>query len=139
MIGSVPGVSRSRGHLNPSPITPVHRLPPPADLAEAVAHFWIPEWDLPPGEVWRQWVLTYPVVNLVIQPAAPEGEVTAHGPHTSISYRDLTGRGWAVGTLLKPAAVPAVIAAAGQRAVAARQLVDQHVSLEQPELLAGVV
>ncbi|HEY2595186.1 MAG TPA: helix-turn-helix transcriptional regulator, partial [Chloroflexota bacterium] len=100
--------------------------------------FWVPEWDLPPGQVSRQQVLTYPVVNLVVQPHAFEGDVTAHGPHTSISHRDLEGRGWAVGTLLEPAAVPAVLAAAGPHAVSARALVDNCLALHEPDLLNEV-
>jgi AraC-like DNA-binding protein len=127
------GQVNSRGHLNPAEVAPVYRLLPPVDLAEAVVHFWIPEWNLAPGEISRQRVLTYPVVNLVIEPGAPEGDVTAHGPHTSISHRDLRGRGWAVGALLKPAAVPAVIAPADGPAV-----VDTYVRLEEPGLVREV-
>ncbi len=127
------GSATSRGHLNPGPVAPVHRLLPPPELAEAVVHFWIPEWDLPPGEVSRQRVLTYPIVNVVIEPGAPEGDVTAHGPHTTISYRDLKGRGWAVGALLKPAAVPAVVA--GMRVPS---LVDTYFRLDEPELVRDI-
>src|SRR5579864_2481768 len=129
-MDSAPG---SRGHLNPGPVAPVDRLLPPPELADAVVHFWIPEWDLTPGDVSRQRVLTYPIVNLVVEPGAPEGDVTAHGPHTTISYRDLRGRGWAVGALLKPAAVPAVV---GPTPVPA--LVDNCICLDEAELLREV-
>lgn len=127
------GQATSRGHLNPGPVAPVDRLLPPSDLADAVVHFWIPEWNLAPGEVSRQRVLTYPVINLVIEPGAAEGDVTAHGPHTTISYRDLRGRGWAVGALLKPAGVPAVIGP-----TAALALVDTYICLDEPDLARGV-
>ena len=109
------------------------RLPPPAELADLVVHFWVPEWDLPPGRVERQLVLTYPVVNLVVE---ADG-VAVYGPHTSVSHRDLSGRGWAVGALLRPAAVPAVLATA-PAAVDAVALVDGHRDLDEPDLLDAV-
>ena len=126
------------------------RLPPPPELADLVVHFWVPEWDLPPGRVERQLVLTYPVVNLVVEPDA----VTVHGPHTSVSHRDLSGRGWAVGALLRPAAVPAVLATTGSdpaqhptkapatpslsAPASAASLVDGQRRLDEPRLLAEV-
>ncbi|MGN6331805.1 MAG: helix-turn-helix domain-containing protein [Motilibacteraceae bacterium] len=133
--GTVPG--ESRGHLNPSALAPVARLAPPPDLADALVHVWIPEWDLPAGQVLTQAVLTYPVVNLVVQPGAPEGDVALHGPRTAVSHRDLSGRGWAVGALLRPAAVPALLAAVPGGGDAAA-LVDASARLEQPRLLAEV-
>lgn len=132
---SLPGASR--GHLNPSALAPVDRLAPPPDLTEALVHLWIPEWDLPPGQVLTQAVLTYPVVNLVVQPGAPEGDVALHGPRTTVSHRALAGRGWAVGALLRPAAVPALLAAVPGGAVAPA-LVDASARLDEPDLLAEV-
>lgn len=123
----------SRGHLNPAPLAPVDRLLPPPELADAIVHFWIPEWNLPPGEVLRQQVLGYPVINVVIQLGAPEGDIAAHGPRTSISYRDLSGSGWAVGVLLQPAGVPAVLSGTSVRA-----LVDGYMTLDEPGLVAEV-
>lgn len=129
----------SRGHLNPSPDATISRVGPPADLYDAVVHFWIPEWDLPPGETSRQVVLTYPVVNLVMQPGAPEGDLTLHGPQTRLSHRDLTGRGWAVGALLRPAAVPVLLGLTPQSpADGARALVDACVALDEPRLVSEV-
>lgn len=133
--GTAPG--ESRGHLNPSALAPVARLAPPPDLAAALVHVWIPEWDLPPGQVLTQAVLTFPVVNLVVQPGAPEGDVALHGPHTTVSQRELCGRGWAVGALLRPAAVPALLAAVPGGAQAPA-LVDGSARLDEPELLAEV-
>jgi AraC-like DNA-binding protein len=127
----------SRGHLNPSARAPVARLAPPPHLADAIVHVWIPEWDLPPGQVLTQAVLTYPVVNLVVQPGAPEGEVALHGPRTTVSHRELSGCGWAVGALLRPAAVPALLAAVPGGGPAPA-LVDASARLEEPELLAEV-
>ena len=76
----------SRGHLNPGPDATVSRHAPPADVRNAVVHFWVPEWNLPPGQTSRQIVLSYPVLNLVIQPGAPEGNAALYGPRTTVSF-----------------------------------------------------
>lgn len=68
--------------------------------------FWIPEWSLPEGAVSRQEILPFPACNLVVEP----GGVTLVGPPTRLSERVLVGSGWAVGALLLPAAVPALLA-----------------------------
>jgi AraC-like DNA-binding protein len=131
--------AQSRGHLNPGADARVKRVSPPPDLIDAVVHFWVPQWDLPPGRTSRQMVLSYPLLNLVLQPDAPEGKVTLHGPRTTVSYRVLSGRGWAVGALLKPRAVPAVLAAADPVVTGVRALVDTWVALEAPELMSQVL
>lgn len=64
--------------------------------------FWIPEWQIAPGRSSRQHLIAFPASNLVVE---PDG-VGLAGPTTRSSYRDLTGTGWAVGALLRPAAVP---------------------------------
>ncbi|WP_233606696.1 helix-turn-helix transcriptional regulator [Micromonospora sp. Llam0] len=78
------------------------RLPPPEQVAPLVRWFWIPQWRIAPGRVSRQQILSFPACNLVV---GPDG-VELAGPTTRVSYRDLTGTGWAVGALLRPAAVP---------------------------------
>jgi AraC-like DNA-binding protein len=67
-----------------------------------VRWFWIPEWQIPPGRSSRQHLINIPACNLVVEPNV----VGLAGPTTRASYRDLTGTGWAVGALLRPAAVP---------------------------------
>lgn len=94
-----------RGILYPNRLPEFHRIPPTPALAHAVRWFWIPEWDLPADTESRQEVLPFPACNIVIEPAG----ITAIGPSTRASERVLTGRGWAVGALLHPAAVPAVV------------------------------
>lgn len=94
-----------RGILYPQRLPEFHRIPPPLALAHAVRWFWIPEWDLPAGTESRQEVLPFPACNIVIEPNG----VTAVGPTTRASERVLSGTGWAVGALLHPAAVPAVV------------------------------
>lgn len=117
-----------RGILYPQRLPEFHRLAPPPALAHAVHWFWIPEWTLPEGEESRQEVLPFPACNLVVE---PDG-VSAIGPTTRASERVLIGTGWAVGALLRPAAVPALVpdpasCRDGERAV------------RDPELLAAVV
>lgn len=92
----------SRGVLYPVSLPKFHRLPPPAPVKDLVRWFWIPEWDIAPGRTARQEIIAYPASNLVVEPNL----VGLAGPTTRISFRDLTGRGWAVGALLRPAAVP---------------------------------
>ncbi|MBV9545848.1 MAG: AraC family transcriptional regulator [Chloroflexi bacterium] len=131
--------ARSRGHLNPGTDARVSRLAPPPDLVDTVVHFWVPEWDLPAGRSSRQMVLSYPLLNLVLQPGAPEGDVTLHGPRTAVSYRVLSGRGWAIGVLLRPTAVPAMLGAARPVVTILRDLVDSWVALDAPELMSNVL
>ena len=91
----------ARGHLTPGARATVTRLPAPDDVARLVRQLWIPEWDLPAGERVEQRVLGYPASNVVVE---PDG-VALHGPTSRASTRVLTGRGWAVGALLRPAGV----------------------------------
>lgn len=94
-----------RGVLYPGRLPEFHRLMPGPGLAHALRWFWIPEWDLPDGAESRQEVLPFPACNIVVE----SGGVIATGPPTRRSERVLSGRGWAVGALLMPAAAPALI------------------------------
>ena len=93
-----------RGILYPSRLPTFHREPVSEALADRVRWIWIPRWDLPAGQRDRQEVLPFPACNLVVE---PDG-VSLYGPTTSISYRELEGRGWAVGALLRPAGAGAL-------------------------------
>jgi AraC-like DNA-binding protein len=97
-----PGVTSPRGVLYPARLPTFDRLPAPDEVAQLVRWFWIPEWQIQPGRSSRQHLIAFPACNLVVEPAA----VGLAGPTTGGSYRDLTGAGWAVGALLRPAAVP---------------------------------
>ena len=88
--------------LHPAALPSMHRVPPPAAAEGWVRWFWIPEWDLPPGAVSRQDLLPFPACNLVVE----HDLVGLAGPSTRAGSRELAGRGWAVGALLRPAAVP---------------------------------
>ena len=91
----------TKGHLTPGTGSAVTRFPARADVAAFVRQIWIPEWDLPAGEQAEQLVLGYPASNVVVE----LGGVAIYGPTSRASTRVLTGSGWAVGALLKPAGV----------------------------------
>jgi AraC-like DNA-binding protein len=117
----------SRGVLYPARLPTFTRVPPEPAEAPFVVHFWVPEWSIEPGRVSRQQLIGYPAVNLVVM----ADEVVVSGPTTRRSHRDLSGNGWGVGALLRPAAVPAI---AGDPLV----LRDTESPLDAPELVAAV-
>ncbi|WP_224391698.1 helix-turn-helix domain-containing protein [Pseudonocardia sp. ICBG1293] len=91
----------SRGHLNPgAPEVVLERVP--IGLDDLVRWVWTARWDVPPGRPVRQRVLQYPAFNLVTDPAT----ATLHGPRTGVDVRELAGRSWVVGVLLRPGATP---------------------------------
>ncbi|MFC7789867.1 helix-turn-helix domain-containing protein [Microbacterium sp. MAHUQ-60] len=121
-------IDAGRGVLYPERMPRFHRLPPTAAAAHLVAWFWIPEWDLAEGQTSRQDVVAYPALNLVVEPS----HVELVGATTRATHRDLTGSGWAVGALLRPAAVVALTDdPAGLR--------DTSVVLDAPDLLDPLV
>jgi len=120
--------AETRGILYPARLPAFRRVPAPEPLREVVRWFWIPEWDIAPGRSSRQHLVAYPACNLVVQPA----HVTVSGPTTRVAHRDLTGRGWAVGALLRPAAVPAFVAAPAA-------LRDAERPVDAPDLHRAVV
>ncbi len=95
------GTRGTRGVLYPARLPTFVRIEPPEPVAELVRWFWIPEWDLAPGRTSRQYVIGFPASNLVVD----GGAAALFGPTTRIGHRDLVGTGWAVGALLRPAAV----------------------------------
>lgn len=119
-------VDPTRGILYPARLPSFTRVPPPPAAAELVAWFWIPEWDIAPGRSSRQEIVSYPASNLVVELDA----VGFAGPTTRLSHRDLTGRGWAVGALLRPAATPPLADPAAA--------VDGYLPLELPDLHGAV-
>ena len=117
----------SRGVLYPASLPSFDRVPVTGDLAAFVRWFWIPEWNIAPGRTSRQHLIGFPACNLVV-----EDTVTGiSGPTTRTSYRDLTGKGWAVGALLRPAAVPAFV----DDVALAR---DAYLTVDHPALSSAV-
>lgn len=92
-----------------------------------MAWFWIPEWRIEPGRTSRQAVVGYPALNLVVEGT----RVSLSGATTRASYRDLTGSGWAVGALLRPAAAAALSSAPAA-------LIDAEETVEAPDLAEAV-
>jgi AraC-like DNA-binding protein len=91
--------------LYPARLPEFHRLPPEGDARDLAVWFWIPEWSIEPGRSSRQEIVGYPALNLVVE----QGVVTLSGATTRASHRDLRGTSWAVGALLRPAAVAALV------------------------------
>jgi AraC-like DNA-binding protein len=120
-------VNPTRGVLYPARLPEFHRLPASGAAADLVVWYWIPEWDLEPGRSSRQEIVGYPALNLVVEPDA----VTLSGATTRATHRDLRGTGWAVGAMLRPAAVAALVDDPAA-------VVDQERRLDEPELLAAV-
>lgn len=118
---------RSRGVLYPARLPDFTRVAPEGAAARLVVHYWVPEWRIEPGRVSRQHVIGYPACNVVIA----DGAMIVSGPTTRRSHRDLAGSGWAVGAMLRPAAVAAV---AGDPAA----LRDAETRIEAPEAVAAV-
>ncbi|WP_271799880.1 AraC family transcriptional regulator [Dietzia maris] len=89
----------ARGLLFPDALPRFHRREVQAGSAHLARWYWIAQWDLPDGLVSTQSLLPFPASNLVV---GPDG-ITLSGPTTAASGRDLTGRGWAFGVLLRAA------------------------------------
>ncbi len=121
-------MSRStRGTLYPERLPDFYRIVPEPEAGQLVRWFWITRWSLPDGEVSRQVVISFPALNLVVE----NGLVGLAGPTTRADHTDLTGSGWAIGALLRPAAVPAFTADPGR-------LRDAYDPFEAPDLYAGI-
>lgn len=116
-----------RGVLYPDRLPRFTRLAPGEAASDLVEWYWIPQWDLPDGVESCQAVLPYPAANLAIE---PDG-VTLWGVTTRAGERVLRGRGWAVGVLLRPAAL-------AQLTASPADLADAHVVLAEPALQAAV-
>jgi AraC-like DNA-binding protein len=117
----------TRGALYPERLPEFTRVRADGEAAEFIEWFWIPVWDLPAGAQSPQRTLAYPASNLVVE----AGALTLWGPTTRVARRDLTGRGWAVGALLRPAALAVLCAQPSE-------LVDGHTSVPAPAAVAAV-
>jgi AraC-like DNA-binding protein len=69
-------------------------------LSDLARRFWIPVWDVPEGRDSVQRVLQYPVCLIVVS----DTYARLYGVVSGLSHQTLTGRGWAVGVMLQPAA-----------------------------------
>lgn len=108
----------SKGHLNPgAPGVQLERFEPDPVLLDLVRHVWLARWQLPDGKLAHQRVLTYPTFNLVVM----DGRAALYGPDAKLQVRSLSGTGWALGLLLRPAAGRLFLAG-----VAPAELVARH-------------
>jgi AraC-like DNA-binding protein len=103
------------------------RYPVSSALAGLIDRFWAVSWDLPPGVVHRQQVLTHPAANLSVgQSGAQSGasgypddapgigenqrlEARVNGVETVLNTRHLSGRGWAVAAMTTPGGLGAFV------------------------------
>jgi AraC-like DNA-binding protein len=106
---------------------PIHRYAPTPELAGLVRRYWMPIWSLPAGRRSEQRVLQYPVCLLVVS----DEYALLVGPSTGLSTQVLEGSGWALGTMLQPAAGSLVWGAAVDR------LTDRAVPLTEAPGLDG--
>ncbi|GAB3879234.1 helix-turn-helix domain-containing protein [Terrabacter terrigena] len=69
-------------------------------LGDLARRFWIPVWHVPEGRDSEQQVLQYPVCLIVVS----NTYARFYGVVSGLSSTVLSGRGWAVGLMLQPAA-----------------------------------
>lgn len=110
----------SRGILDPWLLRQRVRLtryPAGPALAGLVDRFWAVRWDLPPGALHRQQVLTHPGANISVGTAdgrpgdreARPPEARLHGVARGLSTRLLVGQGWTVAAMTRPGALGAFL------------------------------
>jgi AraC-like DNA-binding protein len=78
----------------------MHRYAAPAEFDGFLQRFWIPVWQVPPGQEAPQKVLQYPVPLVVVA----RDYARFYGVVSGLSTTTLTGTGWAVGVMCAPAA-----------------------------------
>ncbi|MGD7787908.1 helix-turn-helix domain-containing protein [Propionibacteriaceae bacterium Y1700] len=116
-----------RAHLrNPADSSHrIHRHAPSPPLQELIRRYWIPVWDTPTPTTQR--VLQYPVCLLVIS----NSYARLVGPARGVSTKELSGRGWAFGVMLQPAAGTMLLT--GQESLtdapSVQAVVDGHLEL----------
>lgn len=92
---------RSLGHLNPGdPHVAFDRFAVGPGLDELVRHVWLVRWSVPAGPPLAQRSLSYPAVNIVVEPH----RAALYGPDPRVDVRELAGESWALGILFRPAA-----------------------------------
>jgi AraC-like DNA-binding protein len=106
----------------------IARSGPSPDVADLVRRFWMPVWDVPDGAASEQRVLQYPVCLVVVS----NTYARLYGVSRGTSATTLTGRGWAVGVMLQPAAGHLV------SGVPVRRLTDRHVDLADRSLVPAI-
>jgi AraC-like DNA-binding protein len=118
--GPDPVEEDSRGILDPWLLLQRVRLtryPAGPGLAGLIDRFWAVRWDLPPGAVHRQQVLTHPGANFSVGNAnarpgdrqAGPVEARLNGVARGLTTRVLVGQGWTVAALARPGGLGAFV------------------------------
>ncbi len=107
---------------------PIHRYAPSPDLADVVRRYWMPVWSLPAGATSVQRVLQYPVCLAVVS----ADYALLVGPSRGLSTQELTGSGWALGTMFQPAVGTALVGGPVDG------LTDAARPLDDPDLVDGI-
>ncbi|MFW3172412.1 helix-turn-helix domain-containing protein [Geodermatophilus sp. CPCC 206100] len=104
---SVVGAARgTRGIVRPTAMPyGLDRLPPTERLADLVALYWRVSWALPPGATYDSLVLSYPAVNVSVE---PDG-VWLTGPVSGTYRRPLTGTATVSAVRFRPAAFRSLV------------------------------
>ncbi len=111
----------SRGILDPWLLRQRVRLtryPASPALAGFVDRFWAVRWDLPPGVVHRQQVLTHPGANISVgnadaRPGDREAgpiEARLNGVARRLTTRMLVGQGWTIAAMTRPGGLGVLVA-----------------------------
>jgi AraC-like DNA-binding protein len=113
---------------------PIHRFAPSPDLAGVVRRYWMPVWSLPEGQGSVQRVLQYPVCLIVVS----DTYALLVGPTSGLSTQELTGTGWALGTMLQPAAGLALAGGPVSRLADTAVPLDQAAGIDGAALQAAI-
>ncbi|SDS89949.1 AraC-type DNA-binding protein [Paenibacillaceae bacterium GAS479] len=110
----------------------IERLLPSGPAAAFIRHYWLIEWELPPGQAHVQEVLEHPSVNVVLEPGCSVVSIVSPGR----SSQKLEGKGQVMGMLFRPGAFRAWLdrdpgELAGKRLPAAELLGPELLELEQ--------
>lgn len=125
---SSPQERREAGVLNPATLPArFWREDPDGATAQLVRWWWLAEWDLPEGRTLPQLVLAFPASNLTVEPE----RIGLSGPTTVATTTTLLGKGWVIGALLQPAAIPALVRDP-------KTIVDQQIELDVSTLHQAV-
>jgi AraC-like DNA-binding protein len=139
----------SRGILHPWLLrqrVQLTRYPAGPALAGLVDRFWAVRWDLPPGTVHRQQVLTHPGANFSIGNAdtrpgerqAGPVEARLNGVARGLTTRVLVGQGWTVAALTRPGGLGAFIAGSASDFTGRIAPLGQAIGADEAALLRQV-
>jgi len=142
----------SRGILDPWLLrqrVQLTRYPVGPRLDGLIDRFWAVRWDLPPGIVHRQDVLTHPSANLSVGHANLDDAADAHtvtkiearlnGVAKRVSTRNLAGQGWAVAAMTSPGGLGALVSGDAARFTDRVVPLGDALDLDEPMLLKEIV